>query len=68
MPGDSFPFGDYDDDPRLHAGPRRRAGWLRAFKRRADCPPIIFLTGAGNEVIAVRAMKYGADDYLRKQS
>ncbi len=41
--------------------------WLREFKARADCPPIVFLTGAGNEVIAVRAMKYGADDYLRKQ-
>jgi serine/threonine protein kinase len=27
----------------------------------------MFLTGAGSEVIAVRAMKAGADDYLRKQ-
>ena len=27
----------------------------------------MFLTGAGNEVIAVRAMKAGADDYQRKQ-
>lgn len=68
MPGDSFPFGDYDVmilDYMLGRGDGLE--WLRAFKRRADCPPIIFLTGAGNEVIAVRAMKYGADDYLRKQ-
>ena len=28
---------------------------------------ILFLTGAGNEIIAVRAMKAGADDYQRKQ-
>lgn len=41
--------------------------WLAAFKRRADCPPVLFLTGAGNESIAVRAMKAGADDYQRKQ-
>src|SRR6476661_4262010 len=41
--------------------------WLAQFKRRADCPKILFLTGAGNEVIAVRAMKAGADDYQRKQ-
>ena len=41
--------------------------WLQQFKRRADCPPVLFLTGAGNEIIAVRAMKAGADDYQRKQ-
>src|SRR5207302_11495780 len=41
--------------------------WLQEFKRRADCPPVLFLTGAGNEIIAVRAMKAGADDYQRKQ-
>ncbi len=41
--------------------------WLHDFKQRADCPPVLFLTGAGNEVIAVRAMKAGADDYQRKQ-
>jgi serine/threonine-protein kinase PpkA len=28
---------------------------------------VLFLTGAGNEIIAVRAMKAGADDYQRKQ-
>jgi CheY-like chemotaxis protein/tRNA A-37 threonylcarbamoyl transferase component Bud32 len=41
--------------------------WLQRFKQRADCPKILFLTGAGNEIIAVRAMKAGADDYQRKQ-
>lgn len=41
--------------------------WLADFKKRPDCPPVIFLTGAGNEIIAVRAMKAGADEYQRKQ-
>ncbi len=41
--------------------------WLQKFKQRPNCPPILFLTGAGNEIIAVRAMKAGADDYQRKQ-
>ena len=40
--------------------------WLKRFRRRADCPPIIFLTGAGNEQVAVQALKSGAFDYLRK--
>jgi DNA-binding NarL/FixJ family response regulator/tRNA A-37 threonylcarbamoyl transferase component Bud32 len=41
--------------------------WLQTFKKRHGCPPVLFLTGAGNEIIAVRAMKAGADDYQRKQ-
>jgi DNA-binding NarL/FixJ family response regulator len=41
--------------------------WLAEFKKRPDCPKILFLTGAGNEIVAVRAMKAGADDYQRKQ-
>jgi eukaryotic-like serine/threonine-protein kinase len=41
--------------------------WLQRLKSRPDCPKILFLTGAGNETIAVRAMKAGADDYQRKQ-
>jgi eukaryotic-like serine/threonine-protein kinase len=41
--------------------------WLARLKQRAGCPKILFLTGAGNESIAVRAMKAGADDYQRKQ-
>src|SRR3990167_10323685 len=68
MPDASFPFGDYDVvilDYMLGRGDGLE--WLRAFKKRADCPPVLFLTGAGNEVIAVRPMKFGADDYVRKQ-
>jgi DNA-binding response OmpR family regulator/tRNA A-37 threonylcarbamoyl transferase component Bud32 len=40
--------------------------WLKQLKRRRDCPPVIFLTGAGNESVAVQALKSGAFDYLRK--
>lgn len=68
MPDDKFPFGDYDLiilDYMLGRGDGLE--WLQAFKKRSDCPPILFLTGAGNEIIAVRAMKAGASDYQRKQ-
>jgi DNA-binding NarL/FixJ family response regulator len=68
MPDAAFPLGSYDViilDYMLGRGDGLE--WLAQFKTRADCPPVLFLTGAGNEVIAVRAMKVGADDYQRKQ-
>jgi DNA-binding NarL/FixJ family response regulator/tRNA A-37 threonylcarbamoyl transferase component Bud32 len=68
MPDAAFPLGTYDAiilDYMLGRGDGLE--WLAQFKARADCPPVLFLTGAGNEVIAVRAMKAGADDYQRKQ-
>src|SRR6266446_799115 len=68
IPPASFPLGSYDVvilDYMLGRGDGLQ--WLQELKRRADCPPILFLTGAGNEIIAVRAMKAGADDYQRKQ-
>lgn len=68
MPGADFPLGDYDAvilDYMLGRGDG--LDWLQRLKRRPDCPKILFLTGAGNEIIAVRAMKAGADDYQRKQ-
>src|SRR5258705_3302330 len=68
MPDASFALGSYDAiilDYMLGQGDGLQ--WLQAFKRRTDCPPILFLTGAGNEIIAVRAMKAGADDYQRRQ-
>jgi CheY-like chemotaxis protein len=39
--------------------------WLRKWPRR-EIPPVIMLTGAGNEDVAVRALKSGAVDYVRK--
>ena len=68
MPGPSFALGGYDViilDYMLGRGDGLE--WLASFKKRTDCPKILFLTGAGNEVTAVRAMKAGADDYQRKQ-
>jgi eukaryotic-like serine/threonine-protein kinase len=68
MPDASFPLGTYDVvilDYML--GRADGLQWLAEFKNRPDCPKILFLTGAGNEIIAVRAMKAGADDYQRKQ-
>ena len=68
MPDAAFPLGRYDViilDYMLGRGDGLE--WLQHFKARSDCPPVMFLTGAGNEVIAVRAMKAGADDYQRKQ-
>src|ERR671919_1178963 len=68
MPGPSFPLGSYDVivlDYMLGRGDGLE--WLAALKQREGCPKILFLTGAGDEIIAVRAMKAGADDYQRKQ-
>src|ERR1700741_468016 len=68
LPDPAFPLKSYDViilDYMLGRGDGLE--WLKALKQRSDCPKIVFLTGAGNEIIAVRAMKAGADDYQRKQ-
>jgi DNA-binding response OmpR family regulator len=68
LPGAAFPLGSYNVivlDYMLGRGDGLE--WLKILKQREDCPKILFLTGAGNEIIAVRAMKAGADDYQRKQ-
>ena len=68
LPDAAFPLRSYDVivlDYILGRGDGLE--WLRSLKQRDDCPKILFLTGAGNEIIAVRAMKAGADDYQRKQ-
>src|SRR5262249_3753130 len=70
IPGPDFPLADYDVlvlDYMLGREDGDGLEWLAHFKGRSDCPKILFLTGAGNEVIAVKAMKAGADDYQRKQ-
>ena len=68
LPSAAFPLRSYDVivlDYMLGRGDGLE--WLKALKRRDDCPKVLFLTGAGNEIIAVRAIKAGADDYQRKQ-
>ena len=41
--------------------------WLRDFGRRPGFPPVIFLTDKGDELLAVQAIKAGAEDYLPKR-
>lgn len=42
--------------------------WLRRYKQNTESfPATILLTASGNEDVAVRALRYGAHDYLRKQ-
>jgi CheY-like chemotaxis protein/tRNA A-37 threonylcarbamoyl transferase component Bud32 len=68
MPSAAFPLRSYDVivlDYMLGRGDGLE--WLKALKQRDNCPKVLFLTGAGNEIIAVRAIKAGADDYQRKQ-
>ena len=40
---------------------------LRRFSAVAGFPAVIFTTGEGNEYLAVRAIKSGADEYLNKR-
>src|SRR5579859_5679392 len=39
---------------------------IQKLRATGDPPPMIMLTGGGNEVLAVEAMKMGASDYLVK--
>ena len=41
--------------------------WLRAFMRRPGFPPVIFLAPSGDEQLAVKAIKAGAEEYLPKK-
>ena len=41
--------------------------FLRRFRDLPQCPPVIMLTGEGNERLAVEAIKLGAADYIPKQ-
>src|SRR5437667_3845404 len=68
IPDASFPLCSYDVvilDYMLGRGDGLQ--WLHELKRRADCPLFFFKQKTAYEIIAVRAMKAGADDYQRKQ-
>ncbi len=41
---------------------------IRTLKSRGPLPPTIMITGMGNEIVAVEAMKLGADDYIIKDA
>ncbi|MEX0951557.1 MAG: response regulator, partial [Gammaproteobacteria bacterium] len=49
-------------------GPLTGLDLLNDWKKRHTVPPVIMMTGEGNEEVAVRAMKFGVHDYLRKQN
>jgi len=40
--------------------------WLKEFGKHANFPPTIMLTGEGDEVLAVKALRQGAVDYITK--
>jgi serine/threonine protein kinase/CheY-like chemotaxis protein len=68
-PGADFPLSQFAFillDYQLGVG--NGLDWLREFKVRAGCPPVIMLTGQGDENLAVAAIKAGADDYQPKMS
>ena len=48
-------------------GDQNGLDWLQEFSRRPGFPPVIFLTDEGNEHLAVRAIKAGAEDYFSKK-
>jgi EAL domain-containing protein (putative c-di-GMP-specific phosphodiesterase class I)/DNA-binding response OmpR family regulator len=70
-PGPDFEWARFDVlilDFQLGAG-ENGLDWLRKFKRLSSkFPATILLTAEGNEDVAVRALRYGAHDYLRKQN
>ncbi len=70
-PGSEFDWSEFDVlimEYRL--GPEENGlDWLQRFKHdHTRFPATILLTASGNEDIAVRALRYGAHDYLRKQN
>lgn len=67
-PGDDFDWTPYSVvllDYQLGHGENGLV-WLRRFQRAPHFPPVIFMSAHGNEDIAVKALKLGAEDYLRK--
>lgn len=69
MPPESFPWADYDVVLLDHELRAEHTGldWLRRFSKLPGFPSVIFTTGTGDEYLAARAMKLGADEYLSKR-
>lgn len=67
-PGPAYHWGQYDAlilDYQL--GEENGLQWLQDFSDLDDFPVTIFLTGEGNENVAVQAMKLGVTDYIAKK-
>jgi diguanylate cyclase (GGDEF)-like protein len=54
-------FLDYD-----LGGGENGLDWLRAYKINENFPPTVILTAHGDEELAARAIKFGAQDYINK--
>ena len=57
---------DYNLGPDFDKASENGLAWLRDFRARPGFPPVIFLTGEGDELLAVQAIKAGAADYIPK--
>ncbi len=57
---------DYNLGPGFDKDTENGLAWLRDFRARPGFPPVIFLTGEGDELLAVQAIKAGAADYIPK--
>lgn len=43
-------------------------GWLAQMRRQPDSPPVVLMTERGGEMLAVKAIKAGASDFLAKSA
>jgi DNA-binding NarL/FixJ family response regulator len=69
LPAVDFPWADYDVallDYELNTE-QNGLDWLRQYSGLPGFPAVIFSTSAGDEYLAVRAIKSGADEYLNKR-
>jgi len=68
MPGADFRWELYDFAVLSHELGDGPSGleWLRRFGGREDFPPTALVAEQGDEYLAVRAMKAGASDYIRR--
>lgn len=69
-PGADFPWGRYRLlllGYKLGLPAEDGLDWMRRLRGRPELPPIIMLTGFGDEATAVQALKLGASDYLSKR-
>lgn len=68
-PADDFNWGRYDVlllDYKL-GDDEDGIEWLTSFRNKPGFPPVIVLTGEGDEYLAIRAVKAGAADYINKK-
>jgi EAL domain-containing protein (putative c-di-GMP-specific phosphodiesterase class I)/ActR/RegA family two-component response regulator len=71
FPDKEFDWSPYDVlllDYNLNIQDKTGLDLIQANRKNPQFPATIMLTGAGSEEIAVRALKAGVDDYLRKEN